>query len=111
VGKALEAVRAYGDFHGLTAGDAERLQAASPFQKAVFRDGVLSVDYEGCYIDVEPFLDAVAKLLGPGGWGKLDVIDQLEWTLTRYSVQDGAWSAKSVHGDQAVERTRDTAGV
>lgn len=111
MGKALEAVRAYGDFHGLTAKDAEQLGKGSPFQKAVFQDGVFSVDYEGCYIEVEPFLDAVAGLLAPGGWGKLDVIDQIEWTLTRYSVQDGAWSARSVHGDQAVERTRDTAGV
>lgn len=111
MGKALETVRAYGDFYGLTSKDVEQLGNGSPFQKVIFRDGMLSVDYEGCYIDVEPFLDAVAGLLTPGGWGKLDVIDQIEWTLTRYSVQDRAWSARSVHGDQAVERTRDTAGV
>ncbi len=109
--KALEAMRAYGDFHGLAARDAELLAGSSPFQKAVFQNGVLSVDYEGCYIDVEPFLDQAARLLAPGGWGKLDVIDQLDWRLTRYSVENGTWSAKSVHGDQAVERTRDTAGA
>jgi hypothetical protein len=57
MGAALEAVRAYGDFHGLSGEDAERLRPGSPFTKIVFRDGVLSVDYEGCYIDVEPFLD------------------------------------------------------
>lgn len=111
MGKALEAARAYGDFHGLTAGDAEKLRQGSPFEKVVFQDGVLSVDYEGCYIDVEPFLDEVSRLLAPDGWGKLDFIDQIEWTLTRYTVQRGSWSAKSVHGDQAVERTRDTAGA
>ncbi|HMM39047.1 MAG TPA: hypothetical protein PKB11_09855 [Desulfovibrio sp.] len=111
MGAALEAVRAYGDFHGLSREDAERLRPGSPFTKIVFRDGVLSVDYEGCYIDVEPFLDEVVRLMPPEGWGKLDCIDQIEWRLTRYTVRGNAWTARTVSGDQAVERTRDTAGV
>ncbi|MCM0756762.1 hypothetical protein M7784_16130 [Desulfovibrio aminophilus] len=108
---ALEAVRAYGDFHGLDQENAERLRPGSPFTKMVFRDGVLSVDYEGCYIDVEPFLDELVRFMPPEGWGKLDCIDQIEWRLTRYTVAGRTWTARVVSGDQAVESVRDKAGV
>lgn len=111
MGAPLEAVRTYGDFHGLKPEDFERLRPDLPFSKVVYQDGVLSVDYEGHYIDVEGFLDAITPLLPPPGWGMLDFIDQIDWKLTRYVIRDGAWQAHDGRAEQAVDAVRDKAGA
>jgi hypothetical protein len=107
----MEAVRVYADIHGLSPEAFEEIRRSMPFDQSVYRDRVLSVDFEGHYIDVEPFLDACARLLDDTGWGKLDFIDQIDYHLTRYVIKKGEWKAKDVLVDNVVEKVHQEAGV
>lgn len=99
----MEAVRVYADVHGLSPEAFEEIRPSLPFDQVVYKDRILAVDFEGHYIDVEPFLDAVARLLDDDGWGKLDYIDQIDYALTRYVIKKGEWKAKSVMVDNVME--------
>lgn len=99
----MEAVRVYADIHGLSPEAYEEIRHSMPFDQVVYKDRILAVDFEGHYIDVEPFLNDVARLLDADGWGKLDYIDQIDYALTRYVIKNGAWTAKNVLVDNVVE--------
>jgi len=107
----MEAVRVYADIRGLTPEAYEEIRGSMPFNKAVYKDGLLNVDFEGHYIDVEPFLIDVARLLSPGGWGKLDYIDQIDYALTRYVIVPGSYKAQEVLVDNVVEGVHQESGV
>jgi len=99
----MEAVRVYADIHGLSPEAFEEIRRFMPFDQVVYKDRILNVDFEGHYIDVEPFLEAVARLLDENGWGKLDYIDQIDYALTRYVIKKGEWKAKEVLVDNVLE--------
>lgn len=107
----MEAVRVYADIHGLSPEAFEQIRHSMPFDQVVYKDNVLAVDFEGHYIDVEPFLNDVARLLLPGGWGKLDYIDQIDYALTRYVIKPGEYKAMEVMVDNVVEAVHKEAGV
>jgi len=107
----MEAVRVYADIHGLSPEASDEIRRSMPFDQAKYADRTLSVDYEGCYIDVEAFLDDCARLLDADGWGKLDFIDQIDYRLTRYVIKKGEWKAKDVLVDNVVEKVHQEAGV
>jgi hypothetical protein len=107
----MEAVRVYADIHGLSPEAFAEIKPSLPFDQVVYKDRCLNVDFEGHYIDVEPFLDACARLLDEGGWGKLDFIDQIDYHLTRYVIKKGEWTAKGVLVDNVVESVKQEAGV
>jgi hypothetical protein len=107
----MEAVRVYADIHGLSPEACEEIRAKMPFNQSVYRERVLSVDFEGHYIDVEPFLEDCARLIDADGWGKLDFIDQIDYALTRYVIRKGEWKAKDVLVDNVVEKVHQESGV
>lgn len=107
----MEAVRVYADIHGLSPEACKEIMASMPFDQAVYKNRVLSVDFEGHYIDVEPFLNDCARLLDDNGWGKLDFIDQIDYALTRYVIKKGEWKAKEVLVDNVVEKVHQESGV
>lgn len=107
----MEAVRVYADIHGLSPEAYEEIRQSMPFDQAVYKDRVLNVDFEGHYIDVEPFLADVARLMDDNGWGKLDFIDQIDYALTRYIIKKGEWKAKDVLVDNVVEKVHQESGV
>lgn len=99
----MEAVRVYADIHGLSPEAYEEIRHSMPFDQVVYKDRILAVDFEGHYIDVEPFLDDIARLMDADGWGKLDYIDQIDYALTRYVIKKGEWKAKAVLVDNVME--------
>ncbi|SNR74788.1 hypothetical protein SAMN04488503_1008 [Humidesulfovibrio mexicanus] len=107
----MEAVRVYADIHGLSPEAFEEIRQSMPFDQVVYKDRLLAVDFEGHYIDVEPFLNDVARLLDDDGWGKLDFIDQIDYALTRYVIKKGHWQAKDVLVDNVVEKVHLESGV
>lgn len=50
---------------------------------------LLNISYEGVFFPIEDFLEALLPLLDTGIHGKIDYIDMEEWTLTRYSFENG----------------------
>ncbi len=97
----MEAVRVYGDIHGLSEEGFEKVMEHMPFDQIKYADQVLNVDYEGHYIDVDDFLKAVSETLSDNGWGMVDYIDQIEWEITRYRIKKGGYESKRISVDQA----------
>ncbi len=102
----MEAVRVYADIQGLSPEAFAELKASMPFDQVVYKDRKLAVDFEGHYIDVEPFLNDVARLLDDDGWGKLDYIDQIDYALTRYVIKKGSYRSVDVMLDNVMEGAR-----
>lgn len=96
-------VRTYGDFTGISAEAFEALRPHIPFPQVRHAGDKLSVDHEGTYIDVEPFLEKVVAAMAPGGWGGLDFIDHVDWEVTRYIIRDGRITVKKVRPDHVLE--------
>ncbi len=107
----MEAVRVYADIHGLSPEAFAEIRQSMPFDQVVYKDRILAVDFEGHYIEVEPFLEAVARLMDADGWGKLDYIDQIDYALTRYVITKGSYTTKEVLVDNVVEGMNQEAGV
>ena len=107
----MEAVRVYADIHGLSPEAFAEIRQSMPFDQVVYKDRTLAVDFEGHYIDVEPFLNDVARLLDDDGWGKLDYIDQIDYALTRYVITKGSYTTKEVMVDNVVEKVHLESGV
>ncbi len=99
----MEAVRVYADIHGLSPEAFEEIRHSMPFDQVVYKDRILAVGFEGHYIDVEPFLNDIARLIDDDGWGKLDFIDQLEYALKRYVIKKGSYTIKDVMLDNVME--------
>ena len=107
----MEAVRVYADIHGLSPEAFAEIRQSMPFDQVVYKDGLLNVDFEGHYIDVEPFLEQVSRLMDADGWGKLDFIDQIDYALTRYVIKKGSYTTKEVMVDNVVEKVHLESGV
>ncbi|OGR37458.1 MAG: hypothetical protein A2051_07350 [Desulfovibrionales bacterium GWA2_65_9] len=99
----MEAVRVYADIHGLSPEAFEEIRHSLPFDQVVYKDRILAVDFEGHYIDVEPFLDDIARLMDEDGWGKLDFIDQIDYALKRYVIKKGSYRSVDVMLDNVME--------
>jgi hypothetical protein len=107
----MEAVRVYADIHGLSPEAFEEIRHSMPFDQVVYKDRILAVDFEGHYIDVEPFLDDIARLIDDDGWGKLDFIDQIDYALKRYVIKKGSYRSVDVMLDNVMEGMNQEAGV
>ncbi len=106
----MEDVRVYGDVHGLPQKDFDEIEMELPFNKIVYKDNVLNVDYEGHYIDIDDFLDGLVKRLPVTGWAKVDFIDHVDWQLTRHEIIDGKLTSRVVNVDAVLEPTKNEAG-
>ena len=98
-------MRIYGEVRGLSVDAWERLAPECPFETADYADGVLSIEHEGRWADVDPFMDDVAAALAPGGGGHLDVIDNEAWTITRYALSPGVCRSQSFGINDVLENT------
>ena len=96
-------MRSYGDFHGLSEADYQAVKDDIPHPQVRYENGVLSVDHEGEFLFVDDFLERMAELLGPDGWGKLDVIDHVDWTMTRYVIENGSITSHDISLNEVLE--------
>lgn len=98
--------RIYGRIRGLLQDAAARLAAEAPFEVARAGAEGLEIEHEGRYVDVEEFLARAVMLLGEGGDGDVDVIDNEAWTITRYALRPGAFEAVSHGLDDVLDHTK-----
>lgn len=96
-------VRVYGDFHRLPPESFDKIKDSIPFDQVDYNGDVLRVDHEGMFLDVDDFLEEIATLLGPGGYGSLDYIDHVEWEVTRYTIKDGQIKSKVIPADNVLD--------
>jgi hypothetical protein len=97
--------RIYGRARGLSRDDVAWLQEYAPFPLE-YQDGWLDVDHEGGWVDVEPFLEALSRVLPQGGTASLDVIDNPGWTITRYTATPEGVKSSCFDLDNVLESVR-----
>jgi len=91
-----EEIRVYGSVSGLGEAAARELEERYNLL-VVDNDGrTLDFEFEGRHFFLDDFLEELLPLLGPDGAGKVDYIDQHEWTLSRYRLENGRWAGKTV---------------
>ncbi|WFS63559.1 hypothetical protein LF599_05175 [Pseudodesulfovibrio thermohalotolerans] len=99
----MEDVRVYGDFHRISPEIFEKIKDLIPFEQVDYNGDVLRVDHEGHYILIDDFIEAVRDNLPENGYGHVEFIDQLEWTVTRYTIKPGKIEEKLVHVDNVLD--------
>ncbi len=102
----MEDVRVYGDVQGLSQKDFNEMKDELPFNKIIYKDEVLNVDYEGHYIDIDDFLEELVKRLPETAWAKVDFIDQVDWQFTRHEIIEGKLTSRQVNVDDVLESTK-----
>ena len=99
-------VRVYGQVRLAEAAAGGRVAAALPDDAASVDGHTLEIDFQGFYIDVEPFLELAAELMRPGDSGHLDHFDDEHGVLIRYDLHPGAHESKSHRYDDILEHTK-----
>lgn len=88
-----------GDVDGLSPEAVESLAAVLPDDGSVtYADGRLHFEYEAPWIFAEDIVEAIAQALprdDPEAGGRLNLVDNEEFTLTRYIIRPGEWTTKS----------------
>lgn len=100
------AYRIYGTVRGIPEERAARLMAELPFEGVSYTNGVLDIDHEGVWVDVEAALDLIVNCVGEDGRGGVDVIDNLEWQITRYTLRPGGYSSRTLDLDNVLDGVR-----
>ena len=104
-------MRVYGEVRGLSEAAWAALAPGCPFEGAVYAAGLLEIEHEGHWVDVESFLEAVAAALGPEGGGHLDVIDNDAWTITRHGLAPGKCTSQAFGIDDVLENTKSEGNI
>jgi hypothetical protein len=99
----MEDIRVYGDFHRVSPEMFEKIKGVCPFEQVAYDGDVLRVDHEGRYILIDDFIEAVRDNLPENGYGHVEFIDQLEWTVTRYTITPGRIEEKLVRVDNVLD--------
>lgn len=104
--RAMSDYRVYVQVWGLGEEQTKTLMADSPFETAVIQDGALVMEHEGGWIDVEATVKDLAAILPEGGEGYVDLIDNQDWTVTRYAIFSGRYDAVTYSCDDVLEHTK-----
>ncbi|RQD56869.1 MAG: hypothetical protein D5R98_09605 [Desulfonatronovibrio sp. MSAO_Bac4] len=95
-------MRIFGEIKGF---NVEKISALtvddiSPFE---FNGEILSMEYEGPYIDVDFVLEKVEPFLCESCSGHMDFIDHENWEIVRCVLIQGAWNCKKINPDNVLE--------
>ena len=93
----------YGHLANLDAPTLSRCAAALAHYECTALGSVLDFIHEGHYIDVDADIDALLRVLPPTTHGIIDIIDHLEWQMTRCTLRDGKLHRERIALDNALD--------
>ncbi len=87
-----------GDVDGIEPEALERLAKVLPDREVTYLEGVrrLHFEYEAPFIWAEDIVDALSKEMTPDGEGRLDLVDNEAFTVTRFQITPGSYTQKTV---------------
>lgn len=98
--------RIYGTIRGLSPEDFKAIECELPFETVDFTDGVLDLEHEGTWLDVEDILESICHVFGPEARGGIDLIDNQEWELTRFTIKPGGFESRLLPLNNVLEGMR-----
>lgn len=96
-------IRVYGHVTDVDS-DASELPDDFDFTEFSCEDGELDLEYEGNYFFIEDFIERLEHCLAPQSTGRIDYIDQNEFSLTRFHITQGRIDRKKVDLNNVLER-------
>ncbi len=67
------------------------------------QEDALDFEYEGVYIDHEPYLQEIQDILGTAANGQVDFIDLIDWKMFRYVIDQGTITEHSIPLNEVLE--------
>ncbi len=68
------------------------------------QENALDFEYEGVYIDHEPYLEQIQDILGQNANGQADMIDLIEWKMFRYVISEGSVTEHKIRINDVLEK-------
>jgi hypothetical protein len=68
------------------------------------QQNALDFEYEGVYIDREPYLEEIQAILGDRANGQADFIDLVEWQMFRYVIREGTITENKIPLNEVLEK-------
>lgn len=98
-----DAIRVYGH---VTEVDSDACELSDDFDFTEFscEDGDLDLEYEGSYFFIDDFIERLEHCLAPQSSGRIDYIDQGEFCMTRFHIDQGRIQRKRVDLNNVLER-------
>ena len=96
-------IRVYGHVEHVDS-DACELSEEFDFTEFSCEDGDLELEYEGKFFFIDDFLERLENSLLPESKGRIDYIDQQAFTMTRFTIEQGAINRKKVDLNNVLER-------
>ncbi|MGE4298380.1 MAG: hypothetical protein AB7E47_10160 [Desulfovibrionaceae bacterium] len=101
---SYEPIRIYGFLSAAPDSMAHALARGFDLTELDYKDGDLTLEFEGKYFFLDDLMEAIAPHLRPETTGRLDYIDHDEWTMTRFKFKDGAYTMVKVNLNDVLER-------
>ncbi|MFW5490458.1 MAG: hypothetical protein ACNI3A_18875 [Desulfovibrio sp.] len=95
--------RIYGTIRGLSPEDFKAIEADLPFETIDYTDGVLDLEHESSWLDIDDMLDTIKHVFGSEARGGIDLIDNQEWELTRYTIKPGGYESRKLPLNNVLE--------
>ncbi len=95
-------MRVFGEIRGLDQQQVELLKK-NEFPPFELEGGIIKVEYEGPYIDIEQAVEDIARILNENCQGYVDCIDHENWEVLRYTIHQGLVSCKKINPDNPLE--------
>ncbi len=68
------------------------------------QENALDFEYEGVYIDHEPYLEEIEAILGEQAHGQVDFIDLIDWRMFRYVIKEGKITENEIPLNEVLEK-------
>ena len=96
-------IRVYGHVTDVDS-DAYELSEDFEFTEFSCEDGELDLEYEGSFFFIDDFIERLEHCLAPQSTGRIDYIDQGEFRMKRFLIEQGRINRKHVNLNNVLER-------
>lgn len=97
-------IRFYGQLRNIPEDLRPRIQNLFKEFELYEQENALDFEYEGVYIDHEPYLEEITAILGDQALGQVDFIDLIDWQMFRYVIQEGRITENEIPLNEVLEK-------
>lgn len=95
--------RIYGHLVGLDKAGFEACRAILSGYECEAKGDVLDFVHEGRFVDIDSDLEALVAVVGPNVRAVIDIINHLDWEMTRCTLANGVLSRSRIALDNALD--------
>jgi hypothetical protein len=97
-------IRFYGQLRNIPQDKLPRIRELFRDFELFEQENALDFEYEGMYMDHEPYLEEIQAILGEQANGQADFIDLIEWKMFRYVIDQGTITEHAIPLNEVLEK-------